>query len=108
MLSQFTSNIPGYICLAGSELYIKLVAQLGYTRDQTQGFSSPEFIFKAYEGHENEAGHASLRPMAYQDFVTQETKPTAVFGTQKVIRVRDMALKLIRKRDVLFNKVRLS
>jgi hypothetical protein len=108
MLSRSISNTPGYIYLGGSELYIKLVAQLGYTRDQTQGFSSPEFIFKAYEGYENEAGHASLQPMAYKDFVTQETKPTAVFGTQKVIRVRDIALKLIRKRDMLFNKVRVS
>ncbi|PVG01595.1 hypothetical protein CPB86DRAFT_80688 [Serendipita vermifera] len=90
-IQQFIQKMGGTY----SALCTKLMDHLSQTQDQTQKFSSPDFIADAYDDQQLESEHAWMQPVAYTDFVTGETSSVVVLGTERAIAVRQKAMDLV-------------
>jgi hypothetical protein len=100
-----TCTIPGIsrLLIIDSNLSTKLIAHLGHARDALHTFSSFDFICKAHEKQESEAGHISMQQVTYVDFATGESSRAIVFGTEIEPEITHHAVSLMVARKLSFN-----
>ncbi|PVG01593.1 hypothetical protein CPB86DRAFT_781397 [Serendipita vermifera] len=91
-----------------SDLYVKLVNDLGLAKDKTQEFSSSGFISEAFESQQLEAGHLWMQPASYMDLETGESSETVIFGTDKEREVMSALLNMILEGNMSLSRLQVD